>query len=113
MPTLVADLLPQLGAGNAPVAKHDDAQGSIQEPFWVAWWMRQATGDGATAVEHADDDSGGLVSFAEIGEIRGNRSLTIRNAIYGIQNKLGMETKHELVVWAVRNGLLDDCGADF
>ena len=33
--------------------------------------------------------------------------MTIRNAIYGIQNKLGIETKQELVVWAVRNGLLD------
>ena len=34
--------------------------------------------------------------------------MTIRNAIYGIQNKLGVESKQELVVWAVRNGLLDD-----
>lgn len=47
-------------------------------------------------------------SYAEIAEIRGNRPLTIRNAIYGIQNKLGIETKQGLVVWAVRNGLLDD-----
>ena len=48
------------------------------------------------------------LSYAEIAEIRGNRPLTIRNAIYGIQNKLGIETKQELAVWAVRNGLLDD-----
>ena len=48
------------------------------------------------------------LSYAEIAEIRGNRPLTVRNAIYGIQNKLGIETKQELVVWAVRNGLLDD-----
>ena len=34
--------------------------------------------------------------------------MTIRNAIYGIQDKLGIETKRELVVWAVRMGLLDD-----
>ena len=34
--------------------------------------------------------------------------MTIRNAIYGIQNKLGVETKQGLVVWAVRSGLLDD-----
>ena len=48
------------------------------------------------------------LSNAEIAEIRGNSPLTIRNAIYGIQNKLGIETKQELAVWAVRNGLLDD-----
>ena len=34
--------------------------------------------------------------------------MTIRNAIYSIQDKLGIDTKQELVVWAVRNGLLDN-----
>ena len=47
-------------------------------------------------------------SYAKIAEVRGNQSLTIRNAIYGIQNKLGIETKQELVVWTVRSGLLDN-----
>ena len=47
-------------------------------------------------------------SYAQIAQVRGNRPLTIRNAIYGIQDKLAIETKQELVVWAVRNGLLDD-----
>ena len=47
-------------------------------------------------------------SYANIAEIRGNQPVTIRNAIYGIQDKLGIETKQELVVWAVRNGLLAD-----
>ena len=47
-------------------------------------------------------------SYAKIAEARGNQPLTIRNAIYGIQNKLGIETKQELVVWAVRSGLLDN-----
>ena len=47
-------------------------------------------------------------SYANIAEIRGNQPVTIRNAIYGIQDKLGIETKQELVVWAVRSGLLDD-----
>ena len=51
------------------------------------------------------------LSNAEIAEIRSNSPLTIRNAIYGIQNKLGIETKQELAVWAVRNGLLDDSAA--
>ena len=47
-------------------------------------------------------------TYAEIADIRGNKWVTIRNAVYGIQNKLGIGTKRELVVWAVRNGLLDD-----
>ena len=48
------------------------------------------------------------LTYAEIADIRGNKWVTIRNAIHGIQNKLGIATKRELVVWAVRNGLLDD-----
>ena len=47
-------------------------------------------------------------SYAQIAKVRGNQPLTIRNAIYGIQDKLGIETKQELVVWAVRSGLLDN-----
>ncbi len=47
------------------------------------------------------------MSYAEIGEVRGNRPLTIRNAIYGIRNKLSASSSQEMVVWAVRNGLLD------
>ena len=45
-------------------------------------------------------------SYAQIAAIRGNSPLTIRNTIYRIQDKLGVGTKQELVVWAVRNGLL-------
>ena len=48
------------------------------------------------------------LSYAKIAEVRGNQPVTVRNAIYGIQNKLGIETKQELVVWAVRNGLLNE-----
>ena len=47
-------------------------------------------------------------SYAEIAEARENQTVTVRNAIYRIQDKLGVDTKQELVVWAVRNGLLDD-----
>ena len=47
-------------------------------------------------------------SYAEIAEARGNSKVTIRNAIYRIQEKLGVRTKQEVIVWAVRNGLLDD-----
>ena len=47
-------------------------------------------------------------SYAQIAEVKGNSPVTIRNAVYHIQDKLGVRTKQEIVVWAVRNGLLDD-----
>ena len=47
------------------------------------------------------------MSYAKIADAMGNRPLTIRNAIYAIQNKLRVKTKQELVVRAVRSGLLD------
>ncbi len=47
-------------------------------------------------------------SYAQIAESRGNKTSTIKNAIYGIQEKLGVHSKQEIVVWAVRNGLLDE-----
>ncbi len=47
------------------------------------------------------------LSYATIAAARGNQRVTIRNAIYGIQDKIKIKTKQELVVWAVRNGLLD------
>ena len=50
-------------------------------------------------------------SYAEIAEARGNRVVSVRNAIYRIQEKLELASKQELVVWAVRNGLLDESGA--
>ena len=52
------------------------------------------------------------LSYAQIGEVRGSRPLTIRNAIYGIQSKLATKTKQEMVVWAVRSGLLDDSSGE-
>ena len=51
-------------------------------------------------------------SYAQIGEARGNSPVTIRNAVYRIQDKLGVRTKQEIVVWAVRNGLLDEVEPD-
>ena len=47
------------------------------------------------------------LSYAQIAELRGNSPVTIRNAVYRIQDKLSLGTKQEIVVWAVRNGLLD------
>lgn len=46
--------------------------------------------------------------YAEIAKQRGNSVVTVRNTLYRVQDKLGIETKQELVIWAVRNGLLDD-----
>ena len=47
-------------------------------------------------------------SYTEIAEARGNSTVTVRNNLYRIQEKLGIGTKQELVIWAVRNGLVDD-----
>ena len=55
-----------------------------------------------------------LVSFArgrsyrEIAEEREVKPVTVRNCIYGIRSKLGVASMQKLVLWAVRNGLLDD-----
>ncbi len=46
-------------------------------------------------------------SYARIAEVLGVGTVTVRNAIYRVQDKLGMESKQEIVVWAVRSGLLD------
>ncbi len=48
------------------------------------------------------------MSYTQIAEVRSLKPVSIRNAVYGIQRKLGVGSKQEVVVWAVRNGLLDD-----
>ena len=52
------------------------------------------------------------LTYAQIGEVKGNSPVTIRNTIYRIERKLGVRTKQEIVVWAVRNGFLDDYTTD-
>ena len=47
-------------------------------------------------------------SYAEIAEARGKSSVTIRNTLYRIQDKLGIKSKQELVIWAMRNDLVND-----
>ena len=47
-------------------------------------------------------------SYTEIAEARGITTVTVRNTLYRTQDKLGIGTKQELVVWAVRNGLVND-----
>ena len=47
------------------------------------------------------------MTYAEIADVIGYRPLSVRNVIYGIQNKLEVRSKQELAVRAVRGGLLD------
>ena len=47
-------------------------------------------------------------SYNEIAEARGITTVTVRNTLYRTQDKLGIGTKQELVVWAVRNGLVNE-----
>ena len=48
------------------------------------------------------------MSYTDIASVKGNKPLTVRNSVYGIQRKLRVKTKQELAVWAVRSGLLDE-----
>ena len=72
------------------------------------------TGDAAAAAGLTPRERDILISFAQgrsyarIAETRGIKPVTVRNAIYGIQQKLRIDTMQELVLWAVRNGLLDN-----
>ena len=50
----------------------------------------------------------GGMSYAKIAEARGNKTASIRNAVYRIQDKLGVESMQEVVIWAVKHGLMDD-----
>ena len=47
-------------------------------------------------------------SYTEIAQARGNSTVTVRNTLYRVQDRLGIKSKQELVIWAVRNGLVDD-----
>ena len=47
-------------------------------------------------------------SYAQIAEFTGKSPITIRNSIYKIQSKLGVRTKQEIVVWAVRHRLVGE-----
>ena len=47
------------------------------------------------------------LTYQEIGEVRKNSALTVRNAVSGVQKKLGFKTRQQMVVWAVRAGLVD------
>ena len=47
-------------------------------------------------------------SYTRIAEEKGISPVTVRNTISRVQAKLGLDTKQELVIWAVRNGLVQD-----
>ena len=72
------------------------------------------TGDAAEAAGLTPREREVLVSFAQgmsyaqIAEERGVKTVTVRNAVYSIQDKLDVGSMQGLVLWAVRNGLLDD-----
>ena len=93
------------------------AAGEMRLPTEVVRRVFAGIRSGATAEEEADlteREKEILASFSQgmsynaIAEAREVKPVTIRNAIYTIQVKLGLGTKQEIVVWAVRNGLLDD-----
>ena len=70
------------------------------------------TGDAAAGLTSRERETLGSfaqsMSYARIAEARGVKPVTVRNAIYGIQRKLSVGTMQELVLWCVRNGLLED-----
>ena len=93
------------------------AAGEMHLPAEVVRRVFTGIRSGATGEEEADltpREKEILASFSQgmsynaIAEAREVKPVTIRNAIYSIQVKLGLGTKQEIVVWAVRNGMLDD-----
>ena len=68
-----------------------------------------ASGDGLTQREREilTSFARGL-SYAQIAEMREIKPVTVRNAIYNIQSKLGVKTMQGLVLWAARQGMVDD-----
>ena len=51
------------------------------------------------------------LSYQEIGDVREVSPLTVRNAVSGVQKKLGFRTRQQMVVWAIRAGVVDDASA--
>ena len=47
------------------------------------------------------------MSYTRIAAERDVQPVTVRNAVYGIQHKLGIKSMQELVLWAVQNGLTE------
>ena len=48
------------------------------------------------------------LSYQEIGERRNIKDVTVRNAVSSVRRKLGFRSLAEMLLWAVRAGLVDD-----
>ena len=93
------------------------AAGEMRLPADVVKRVFDRIRSGATEQDEADltlREKEILVSFSqgmsykEIAAARKVQPVTIRNVMYTIQEKLGVASKQEIVVWAAKNGLLDD-----
>ena len=107
-PRLLADAIRDVAAGRMRIPER-----SIRRIVSLIRGRRGLTGRGAAdALTDREREiltmfaSGS--SYAQIAEARGNRTTSVRNAVYRIQEKLAVSSKQELVVWAMRNGLLDE-----
>ena len=76
--------------------------------------VRSPSGDASERLETLTDRERAILklfaeglTYQEIGEIRNNSGLTVRNAVSAVQRKLGFRTRQQMVVWAVRAGLVD------
>ena len=76
--------------------------------------VRSPSGDASERLETLTDRERAILklfaeglTYQEIGEIRNNSGLTVRNAVSAVQRKLGFRTRQQMVLWAVRAGLVD------
>ena len=76
--------------------------------------VRSPSGDASERLETLTDREREILklfaeglTYQEIGEIRNNSGLTVRNAVSAVQRKLGFRTRQQMVLWAVRVGLVD------
>ena len=77
--------------------------------------VRSPSGDASERLETLTDREREILklfaeglTYQEIGEIRNNSGLTVRNAVSAVQRKLGFRTRQQMVLWAVRAGLVED-----
>ena len=76
--------------------------------------VRSPSGDASERLETLTDREREILklfaeglTYQEIGEIRNNSGLTVRNAVSAVQRKLGFRTRQQMALWAVRAGLVD------
>ncbi|MYD74623.1 MAG: response regulator transcription factor [Chloroflexi bacterium] len=116
-------LLKETGVDQLLSTVRDVVSGELRIPAEAV--HRVLTGIRSSAAEESEVEQAGLTqreqeiltmfamgkSYARIAEERGVQPVTIRNAVYGVQRKLQIESMQELVLWAARSGLLDDRGS--